>query len=74
LWTGLVGPRGIPEEIVQKLAAAAKQAVIQPNVRQFLSDNSYETITSTPEEFDRDFRREYSIVPARIRQIGIEPN
>jgi len=74
LWTGLVGPRGIPEEIVQKIAAAAKHAVSQPNVRQFLIDNSYESIASTPDEFDRAFRREYSIVPARIRQMGIEPN
>jgi tripartite-type tricarboxylate transporter receptor subunit TctC len=74
LWSGLVGPRGIPRDTVHKIAAAAQRAVQRPDVSQFLSENAYQIIASSPEDFERDFREEYALVPKLIREMGIEPN
>jgi tripartite-type tricarboxylate transporter receptor subunit TctC len=49
-WRGLVGPRGIPQPIVQKLNAAINHGLTSPEVvKQFIT-SGLEPATSTPEE------------------------
>jgi tripartite-type tricarboxylate transporter receptor subunit TctC len=50
LWYGMVGPKGMPEEVVRKLNQAVKAAIAAPDVQQQLRSAAAEPISSSPEE------------------------
>ncbi len=51
VWFGLVGPAGLPPEIVSKLNRALNAALADPGVADAMRKLGYEPITSTPQEF-----------------------
>jgi tripartite-type tricarboxylate transporter receptor subunit TctC len=53
IFFGLVAPAGTPEPIVNKLAAAMKQAVADPGYRETMEKIGVTPTSSTPEEFAR---------------------
>ena len=62
-WYGLFAPAGTPQPIVDKLAAAAVEAVRQPDVRQKLEPLGLEVTGLGPAEMAQDS-------PRRLRQMG----
>src|SRR5262249_11799902 len=50
-WWGLLGPAGMPPEIVSKLNAAFKTVLTDPEFTKFLEDRFLEVVASTPDEF-----------------------
>jgi tripartite-type tricarboxylate transporter receptor subunit TctC len=51
LWSGLLGPAGMPKAIVDKLAAEVQRIVRLPDVRERLAALAIEPEGSTPEQF-----------------------
>jgi tripartite-type tricarboxylate transporter receptor subunit TctC len=51
VWFGLVGPAGLPPDIVSKLNRALNAALTDPGVADAMRKLGYEPITSTPQEF-----------------------
>jgi tripartite-type tricarboxylate transporter receptor subunit TctC len=51
LWYGVMGPRGMPPEVVDKLNAAVRAAVESPDVRERFAAMGLEMAASTPAEF-----------------------
>jgi tripartite-type tricarboxylate transporter receptor subunit TctC len=51
IFFGLVGPAGMPEAVVNKLAAAMKVAVADPGYRETMEKAGVQATSSTPEEF-----------------------
>jgi tripartite-type tricarboxylate transporter receptor subunit TctC len=47
----MLGPAGVPRELVQRLQAEIAKAVAAPDVRERLSGLSVEPRSSTPEQF-----------------------
>lgn len=50
-WYGLIGPAGMPKEILDKLAAAAANAIDTPDAREQIKTQSADAAFSTPKEF-----------------------
>ena len=50
-WQGLIGPRGLPADIVRVLNAAANKALQDPALRQIMLDQGNEIAGGTPEQF-----------------------
>lgn len=52
-WYGLWAPKGTPAATVQRLQAAAAQALKMPDIQASIRQTGAEVVTSTPEEFAR---------------------
>lgn len=57
-WFGLLAPRGVPDDISNKIHAAILKAVARPEVRKLFSDRNVEARSSTPQELDKLIRDE----------------
>ncbi len=58
---GIVGPKGLPKDIVDKVAAAIKRTAELPDVRKRIEDTGSVMILNTPEEFARQIRAEFDV-------------
>jgi tripartite-type tricarboxylate transporter receptor subunit TctC len=71
---GLVGPAGLPRDVVDKNVAAAKAAIAEPAMVAYFKEASTELIGSTPEQFEQAWRTEYDTIPPLMRSLGIAAN
>jgi tripartite-type tricarboxylate transporter receptor subunit TctC len=55
---GIVAPAGTPKPIVDKLSAAMKAALAEPDVREKIAADGAEVMSMTPEEYAADIDRE----------------
>jgi len=58
---GLVGPKGMPKEIVQKLHDATSKALQDPGVRKRIEDTGSIVIGNTPEQFAQQIKSEFDV-------------
>jgi tripartite-type tricarboxylate transporter receptor subunit TctC len=58
---GIVGPKGLPKEVVDKISAAAKKALEDPNVRKRIEDTGSLIVANTPAEFSEQIKSEYEV-------------
>jgi len=58
---GIVGPKGLPKDIVDKIAAAVKRTAEAPEVRKRIEDTGSLMILNTPDEFARQIRAEFEV-------------
>jgi tripartite-type tricarboxylate transporter receptor subunit TctC len=71
-WFGLVGPAGIPREIVVKLNAVLAAGLKAPDVLQRLGGLGYEPIGGTPEQLAEIIRSDTAKYAKVIRSAGIK--
>jgi tripartite-type tricarboxylate transporter receptor subunit TctC len=72
-WQGLVGPRGLPRPIVDKLNAAVNKALAEGKVRESILSQSNEVGGGTPEEFGALIRSESTKWSAVVKAGNIKP-
>ncbi|WP_171089873.1 Bug family tripartite tricarboxylate transporter substrate binding protein [Usitatibacter rugosus] len=72
-WTGFVGPKGLPQEVVTKLNAAVAAVLADPVVRQRLVDEGAEIRTMSPADFGAFMRAENVRWVKVVRDAGITP-
>jgi tripartite-type tricarboxylate transporter receptor subunit TctC len=60
-WTGLYAPIHTPKAVIDKLAAAANQAMHDPTVTKRLADIGTEGVGSTPAELDTATRDQFAL-------------
>jgi tripartite-type tricarboxylate transporter receptor subunit TctC len=71
-WYGMVGPAGLPREILDKINRVAVEAMSDPNVKDKLADQGLTLVPQTPEEF-RAFIVKDAIRWAKvIKDSGVE--
>ena len=58
VWFGVVGPAGMPPEIVAKLNAALVKAAATPSFHDRLTGQGYDVLSSTPEQMASSIRDE----------------
>jgi tripartite-type tricarboxylate transporter receptor subunit TctC len=71
-WIAIVGPAGMPGELVAKVNALVIEALASPQVKEFIARGAYETSPSTPAELAAEIRSTYDRWGAMIKQMGFE--
>lgn len=71
LWRGVLGPKGLPPAIVQKLQAAFIHATQKPEVQKFVVDAGEQVVVRTGPELEQMIRDEYAALGAVAESLGI---
>ena len=58
---GIVGPKGLPKEVVDKVSAGVKKALEDPVVRKRIEDTGSLIVANTPEQFADQIKAEYDV-------------
>jgi tripartite-type tricarboxylate transporter receptor subunit TctC len=72
-WGGMLGPAGMPREIVDKLNAELKKIYARPDVRERLGPIGAEPATNSPEEMAVFLKEQLQSWGRKIKDAGIEP-
>jgi tripartite-type tricarboxylate transporter receptor subunit TctC len=58
---GILGPKGLPKEVVDKVNAAVRKALEDPAVRKRIEDTGSLIIGNTPEQFAAQIKAEFEV-------------
>lgn len=58
---GILGPKGLPKEVVDKISAGVKKSLEDPAVRKRIEDTGSIIIANTPEQFSAQIKAEYEV-------------
>jgi len=58
---GIIGPKGLPKEVVDKVSAGVKKSLEDPAVRKRIEDTGSLIIANTPEQFAAQIKAEYAV-------------
>jgi tripartite-type tricarboxylate transporter receptor subunit TctC len=72
-WSALIGPKGVPADVVQKINAAVAAVLSDPAVRQRLIDDGAEVQSMTPSELGAFMRTENARWVKVVKDAGIQP-
>jgi tripartite-type tricarboxylate transporter receptor subunit TctC len=72
-WQGLVGPAGLPSDVVRRLNEAFNKAMALPDVRERLLGGGLDPIGGTPEDFGRFIRSEIVKWSKIAKDVGAKP-
>ena len=72
-WVGLVGPAGLPPEIVERLNAQLKRTLAKPEIRDKLVGMGAEVAPSSSQEMEQFVKQQLSSWGSKIRSAGIVP-
>ncbi|MGK7871490.1 Bug family tripartite tricarboxylate transporter substrate binding protein [Falsiroseomonas sp. E2-1-a20] len=73
-WYALVGPKGLPQPIVDKLNAAMRATLADPEVRAHLGRHGVEPVSSAADELARFIREETAKWAPIVRASGASAN
>mgnify|MGYP001614580351 CR=1 FL=1 len=71
-WYALVGPAGLPNEVVMKIQTDAAKTIQLPEVREKLSGLGVDAVGSTPDQLRIAIRADYDRYGTIIRKLGIK--
>ena len=58
---GILGPKGLPKEVVDKVADAVKKSVSDPVVKKRIEDTGSLIVANTPEQFAEQIKAEFAV-------------
>ena len=58
---GILGPKGLPKEVVDKVNAAARKALEDPAVKKRIEDTGSVVVSNSPEQFARQMSEELEV-------------
>jgi tripartite-type tricarboxylate transporter receptor subunit TctC len=65
---GVLGPKGLSKEVVDKIAAAMKKTAELPDVRKRIEDTGSLMILNTPDEFAKQIQAEFEVYKKVVAQ------
>ena len=68
----MIGPAGMPADIVAKYNAAFREVLAEPDVRDKLAKQGASVRVSTPEELTRLNREDYDMLAKLIKDANIK--
>lgn len=71
-WFALFAPARIPPDIVSKLHAEARKALIEPNVLRRMASEATDVVVNAPAEFAPEVRKEYDTWRRLVQQAGLK--
>ena len=58
---GLIGPKNLPKEVVERISTATKKALEEPAVRKRIEDTGSIIVANTPDQFAAQIKAEYEV-------------
>ena len=58
---GIVGPKGLPKEVIDKVNAGVKMSLEDPAIRKRIEDTGSLIVANTPEQFGAQIKAEYDV-------------
>ena len=58
---GIVGPKGLPKEVVDKVSAGVKKSLEDPAIRKRIEDTGSLIVANTPEQFASQIKAEFDV-------------
>ncbi len=65
---GLLGPKGLPKDVVDKLNEATRKAVEDPAVRKRIEDTGSIIVANTPEQFAQQIKAEFEVYKEVVKK------
>jgi tripartite-type tricarboxylate transporter receptor subunit TctC len=65
---GIVGPKNLPKEVVDKINAGVKKALEDPAVRKRIEDTGSLIVANTPEQFAAQIKAEFEVYKNVVQQ------
>ncbi|MGC1174547.1 tripartite tricarboxylate transporter substrate binding protein BugE [Polaromonas sp.] len=69
---GIMGPKGLPKDVVAKVSAAALKALQDPAVRKRIEDTGSIIVGNTPEQFTAQMKAEYEVYKKVVTSAGLK--
>jgi len=69
---GIVGPKNLPKDVVDKVHAAAVKALQDPAVRKRIEDTGSIIIGNTPEQFATQIKAEFDVYKKVVEKAGLK--
>jgi tripartite-type tricarboxylate transporter receptor subunit TctC len=73
LWHGLVGPKGLPRPIVDRVNAEMNKALKAKDMEEKLAADGVSTAGGTPEEFGSIIKRDIEVWRKVVQTAGVKP-
>ncbi len=73
-WYGLIGPAGLPADVVQRLNKELNAVLQDPQMRSKLIAQGVDPVTGTPEEFGQFIQKETKAWAALLKTIKMDGN
>ena len=73
VWNGLAVPTGTPRDIIDRLNRATINAMSWPELKEQLTKQGIEVVTSTPEKFGEHIRDQLAHWQKVANEVGIKP-
>ena len=71
---GIVGPKGLPKEVVEKISSATRQALADPAVRKRIEDTGSLIVANTPEQFAEQIKSEFEVYKKVVAEQKLSLN
>jgi tripartite-type tricarboxylate transporter receptor subunit TctC len=72
-WGGIFGPKGMPKEVVDRLARELAVVLKRQDVREAFGKLAFEPKSSTPEELTAILKQQTEVWGSVARDVGIKP-
>jgi len=73
-YAAIYGPKGLPKEIVDRLAKATQEVMAQPAVKEGVARYAFEAQSSTPGELAAFHREQLDLWRKTMKEVGIQPD
>ena len=70
---GILGPKGLPKEVVDKVNAAVKATMADPEVKKKIEDTGSLILANTPAEFAKQIEAEFATYKKVVTEKGLKP-
>ena len=65
---GVLGPKGLPRDVVDKVSAAVKKVLEDPTVKKRIEDTGSLVVGNSPEQFTAQIAAEYAVYKKVVEQ------
>ena len=69
---GILGPKGLPKEVVDKVNAGVKKSVEDPAVRKRIEDTGSLIVANTPEQFAAQAKAEFEVYKQVVQKQNLK--
>ena len=70
-WRGIVGPKGLPKDVQDKLAAAVRKVVASKEYNEFMAKQGYGVIFAGPDDFAKFMAKADTDLGATMKAVGL---